>query len=343
MRGAGSERLVGRFVADIQRSRLLAAAVKTVEELGYADATVAHITSRARVSRRTFYELFVNRETCLAAMLDEVVGLIAAEVKAAVAQAAVESETGGLAWRGRIRAGLAAILQFLDREPGVARACIVELARGGPLVLERREAIFDRLAAALDEGHEGSARGAQQGALTAEGLVGAAHAIVYARVLRGERAPLSGLVGELMSMIVLPYLGPAAARREQAGRGTRAAAGRVSGTAARVAEDPLDGVAMRLTYRTARVLECVAELSAQGSDPSNREVADHAGIVDAGQVSKLLARLQRLGLLANRGQGARAKGEPNAWALTPRGRQVTQSIRGHLGNNEGRERNHERS
>ena len=51
--------------------------------------------------------------------------------------------------------------------------------------------------------------------LTAEGLVGAAFGIVYARLLKGQREPLTELLGELMGMIVLPYLGSAAARREQ--------------------------------------------------------------------------------------------------------------------------------
>ena len=83
---------------------------------------------------------------------------------------------------------------------------------------------------------------------------------------------------------------------------------------------------MRLTYRTARVLEGVAELGGRGSDPSNRMVADYAGIADPGQISKLLARLERLGLLANTGEG-HAKGEPNAWTLTAKGEQVAWSIR----------------
>jgi Mn-dependent DtxR family transcriptional regulator len=90
----------------------------------------------------------------------------------------------------------------------------------------------------------------------------------------------------------------------------------------------LESVPMRLTYRTSRVLEGVAELAARGSAPSNREIADYAGIHDAGQVSKLLRRLERLGLLANSGLG-HAKGEPNAWRLTPKGEQVARSIRAH--------------
>ena len=78
---------------------------------------------------------------------------------------------------------------------------------------------------------------------------------------------------------------------------------------------------MRLTYRTARVLEGVAERPGA----SNREVAERAGIHDPGQVSKLLARLERLGLLANTGEG-HAKGEPNAWSLTPKGTRVVQRL-----------------
>jgi AcrR family transcriptional regulator len=324
-------------LAEIQRSRLLSAAVKAVEELGYTDATVAHITSRARVSRRTFYELFANREECLAAMLEEIVELIEGEIDA--------SGVADLPWRERVRVGLGAILAFLDREPALAGVCVVQSSRGGPAVLRRREEVLQRLTDVVDNGRLGSARGGECTRLTAEGLVGAAYAIVYARVLRGEREPLVGLLGELMGMIVLPYQGPAAARRELARPAPEVLphGGRESVEPARAASDPLDGIEMRLTYRTARVLECVAELSGRGSmggrppsnrevmggrAPSNREVADAAGIADQGQVSKLLARLQRLGLLVNSGEGA-VKGEPNAWTLTPKGKKVTQSIRLH--------------
>src|ERR1700733_7846754 len=68
----------GRLV-EIQRSRLLAGAVAALEELGYAGTTVTQITERARVSRRTFYELFENRDECLAALLDDVLGMVEGE------------------------------------------------------------------------------------------------------------------------------------------------------------------------------------------------------------------------------------------------------------------------
>ena len=56
---------------------------------------------------------------------------------------------------------------------------------------------------------------------------------------------------------------------------------------------------MRLTYRTVRVLSVIGE--APGA--SNREVAEGSGIADQGQISKLLARLERLQLIENTGGG----------------------------------------
>jgi AcrR family transcriptional regulator len=299
-------------VAEIQRSRLLAGAVGTIDEHGYAHTTVGQIATRARVSRRTFYELFADREACLAALFEEVVGMIERELAAA--------GLGGLPWRERVRGGLWAILSFFDREPALARVCVVQVLRGGPGVLARRDEVLARLAEELDEGRGGGARGAQCTALTAEGLVGAAFGIVYARLLRGERMPLTGLFGELMGMIVLPYLGPAAARREH----VRPGPGLVSvadveptPVESHGGRDPLAGRGMRLTYRTARVLACIAD----EPGASNRIVAEHAGVADAGQISKLLRRLERLGLVVNTG-GGHQSGEPNAWRLTALGRQV---------------------
>lgn len=333
----GTEGIPHPQVAEIQRSRLLAAAVRAVEELGYTQATVAHITRRARVSRRTFYELFSNREECLIAALESVIEGIRLEIAAA--------DLGGLAWRERVRGGLWMILSFFDREPVLARVCVVQAMRGSQTVLERREEVLAGLAAIVDEGRGESARGQECPPLTAEGLVGAAFSLVYARLLRRDSEPLTGLIGDLMGMIVLPYMGPAAARKEQSrpapgagesvGRkGAKTPEGAKAAGAAPAAKDagaqgaehgdPLAGIPMRLTYRTVRVLEVIAKQPGV----SNRGVGEQAGVSDQGQISKLLARLQRLGLASNNGEG-HMKGEPNAWTLTPTGRRVAQTIQLH--------------
>ncbi len=315
-------RLPSDQVAELQRARLLRAAVAVFDELGFARTSVGHIATRARVSRRTFYELFAGREMCLAAILEDAVDRVEREL----AQAGLAD----LSWRDRLREALWRVLCFLDREPALARVCVVQaLMSADPLLLGKREELFARLTAVVDEGRREGSRGAQCSPLVAEGLVGAGLAIAHARLARDVHPSLRSLLGELMGLLVLPYLGPAAARRERArplpAPVALAPAEAAAAEPARGTHDLLEGVSMRVTYRTVRTLEAVGDL--EGA--SNRAVGERAGVHDPGQISKLLSRLERLGLLVNRGAGVHTKGEPNAWALTSKGRRLAHSLRLH--------------
>jgi AcrR family transcriptional regulator/DNA-binding MarR family transcriptional regulator len=303
-------------VEEIQRSRLLGAAAATIDERGYEQASVASITARAGVSRRTFYELFGNREECLMALLEEVVERLEGELRAAGLE--------GLLWRERVRGGLWAILSFLDAEPVLARVCVVHALYGSKRAMVCRERILARLAGVLDEGRGEGPRGGECTLVTAEGLVGGAFGVVYARLRSGETRPLTELLNELMGMIALQYLGPRAARREQrrpAPEPVRRLPRARWGVGALAEPDPLQEVPMRLTYRTSRVLQCIAE----HPGASNRAVGERAGIADPGQISKLLRRLEGLGLTVNTG-GERLSGEPKAWRLTSLGGEVAQRL-----------------
>jgi DNA-binding MarR family transcriptional regulator len=77
---------------------------------------------------------------------------------------------------------------------------------------------------------------------------------------------------------------------------------------------------MRITYRTMRVLSVIA--ATPGS--SNRQVATAADITDQGQVSKLLQRLERLGLIVNMWAG-QERGMANQWRLTPVGKEIARA------------------
>lgn len=81
--------------------------------------------------------------------------------------------------------------------------------------------------------------------------------------------------------------------------------------------DPLQALPIALTYRTARVLGSIG--AAPGA--SSKQVALASGVSDEGQMSRLLARLERYELVRNAG-GDPAKGEARAWLLTPRGEDV---------------------
>jgi len=323
-----------------------------VRERGVAVVTVAHVVERAGVSRRTFYELFEDRDDCLRAAFEQAVDRAAARVLAAYeltpergAAAGViaagivgggAATTGG-AWERRMRAGLAALLEFLDAEPELGSLCVVDALAAGPAVLERRARVVDELVDVVHRGGLAASRSAgvprglgerRRTRIVAEGAVGAVLAVIHARMVAREERPLAGLLNQLMAMLVLPYLGPEAAECELARTAPR---GR---RAAQRNGDPLRGLDMRLTYRTVRVLTAIAELGGRGSKrgrgSNNREVADASGVHDQGQISKLLGRLEHLGLIANDAAG-RGRGAPNAWGLTARGQEVEQTIRAQAG------------
>jgi hypothetical protein len=73
---------------------------------------------------------------------------------------------------------------------------------------------------------------------------------------------------------------------------------------------------MSLGYRSCKVLTVIA--AQPGA--SNREVADAAEVSDQGQISRILARLQNLGLIHNPGEWR--LGERHVWRLTARGKRV---------------------
>ncbi len=314
-------------MVEIQRARMLVAMVEECAEHGPSNVTVAGVLERAGVSRRTFYEIFDDCEDCLLAALED--GLRRVSVRVLPAY-----QDGGR-WLDRVRASLVALLEFLEAEPVMGRLLIVGSLGAGPGVLERRRCVLARIITVVDEGRLESKTGKQLQLLTAEGIVGGILSILHARLLaspsvsptRGsarrfpssapsERDSLLELAGSLMGMIVLPYLGPTAANRE-----LQRPIPKRAHTNARIAGEPLRNLGLRLTYRTVRALVSVAEHP--GS--SNREIGQAAGITDQGQMSKLLWRLERSGLVQNTGLGP-GTGAPNVWTLTSRGEAINAAI-----------------
>jgi AcrR family transcriptional regulator/DNA-binding MarR family transcriptional regulator len=304
------------YVTELQRARLLDAAFSVVFEDGYRRMTARRVSGRAGVSNKTFYDLFSDREDCFLAAFDHAVD----ELEAVV----LPAWEGEKEWAAGIRAGLAALLEFLDGEPALRRLVFVEALGAGPRVLERRVRVLGVLEGAVDRGRAGVKAGRGLPPLTAEGVVGAAFSVIHTRLLEKRPESLTGLLNPLMATIVLPYRGPAAAARELSrpvpepmvalvGR-ERLGASLALGSVGRAR------IPFRLTVRTHRVLCAVAELAARGSNPSNKQVADAAGISDQGQISKLLSRLEGHGLLQN--TGGSTQGVARAWRLTPQGEEI---------------------
>jgi AcrR family transcriptional regulator len=314
-------------LSQIQSARIVAAMVDVAAQHGVGYATVARVVARSGVSRRTFYEQFLDREDCFLAAFDRALDRIAAVGAPAYSRPS--------RWAERVRCGLAALLQFLDDESALARLVVVEAFGAGPKVLERRRLGIAQVVAVVDrEGRAAAKAGAAPPPLTGEGVIGGALSLIHARLAfpaPAAAAPLLELLNPLVSLIVSPYLGPAAARREldrplPDAIGETYGADRLDlGSHGAQSGDPLRELDMRLTYRTVRVLLAIGDLAEPGVHPSNRQVGDAAGMRDQGQVSKLLARLRQLGLIENAAE-PQIKGEPNGWTLTPRGHQVRATV-----------------
>src|ERR1700730_10069085 len=114
-------------VTEIQRSRMLAAAVDAVEEVGYARMTVAQVISRARVSRKTFYDVFADREDCFLSAFEQ-----ALSQASLLARDAYDREDS---WCDGVRSGLARLLALMDAQPSLAKLCVVEALGAGERVL----------------------------------------------------------------------------------------------------------------------------------------------------------------------------------------------------------------
>jgi hypothetical protein len=212
---------------------------------------------------------------------------------------------------------LVALLGFMDEHPALSKLMIVDALSAGSRVIERRGEIVDALIAVVDEGRGEAKAGTTPPSLTAEAVVGAVFAVIYARLLDpcldGDRpSSLASLASELMGVIVHPYLGSSAAQKEIDTRAIVASPVKRGEPVA--ARDPFKDLPIRLTYRTARVLASIAV----SPGASNKQIAIASGVADEGQMSRLLARLSRHGLVHNAG-GQPARGEAKAWMLTGKG------------------------
>jgi len=203
----GPERLPGgrhglqpSFVAANQRERMLSAVAQATAELGYPDASVEAIIARAGVSRRTFYQHFKNKEAAFLAAYDDVVDQITRRVQHAYLQQATALE--------RLRAGLAAYLQYLAGEPEIARMGVVEILAAGPAALARRTAALRLFASIIEDNIRQLVPSISRPALTAETIVGGIYEVVFSRIIAGRTGDLPGMTDDLLTAVLMLDVDP---------------------------------------------------------------------------------------------------------------------------------------
>jgi AcrR family transcriptional regulator len=189
-----------------QRERILSAVGDVVSVVGYREMSVEDVIVTAGVSRRTFYEHFKNKEDAFLAAYDAVLMQLMS-----IVQGAIEGERS---FSTRMGAGLRAFLDFLAREPGFARMCIVEALAAGPEAIARRNGAMTGFATLISDNARQIGTPLEPPPLTAETIVGGIYEVVYTRIVRGDIRQLPDLLPDLVYPALLPYEGKEAALSE---------------------------------------------------------------------------------------------------------------------------------
>jgi AcrR family transcriptional regulator len=176
------------------RQRAVDAMAEAIGEYGYPDTTVGDVLSRARMSRRTFYELFANREECFLATYDH------ARSKAL---AWLDGEAARAQGCPRPLADLLAeVLDYLAEQPDFARVLVVEPPAVGPPGIDRHERTMAELADWLAARRaDGAELGHDELRLRCEASIGAIHRVLAARIVAGRASDLPALAADLSALV----------------------------------------------------------------------------------------------------------------------------------------------
>jgi AcrR family transcriptional regulator len=194
-------------VARQQRYRILAATVDVVAERGYPETRVVDVIRRAGVSRKTFYELFDDKEDCFLAAFDVASGLLIA-----VTNEGFESSPGS-PWAERLRLGLSNFVGIIAERPNAAKVCIVDVLAAGPKAMARRDAVMRRFTDFLERGRADSS--VELPGMNSLALVGGVYELLYSEILHGATAQLPSRLPDIMYWLLQPFLGSEAAEAER--------------------------------------------------------------------------------------------------------------------------------
>lgn len=128
---------VSATTTSITRARIFEAMACAVAERGFAAVTIGDIVRAGRISRRTFYEHFQDKEHCFVETYKTGCENGIAQIDAALRRLPDPD------WRARLRISLETYLEILASEPHFARVLVIDVLGAGPRALEMRERILE--------------------------------------------------------------------------------------------------------------------------------------------------------------------------------------------------------
>jgi len=188
---------VPRPAAAGHRARLTEGLAAAIAEKGYAAVTIADVVRIARVSKRTFYEHFADKEACFLALYaetsDELIELIA-----------TSAATAPGSWEERIEAAARAYFERVAGEPELIRAALLEIQAAGPRARELRREVQRRYADQLRAFSDAAAAEGAGRALTpalATAVVGGLNELMLEAVEAGRAERIGELADAATELI----------------------------------------------------------------------------------------------------------------------------------------------
>jgi AcrR family transcriptional regulator len=128
-------------MVDPIRARLIDGLSGAIAQKGYAATTIADIVRHARVSKRTFYEHFSDKEECFLASYKTV-----SEATLLAIASTVDAERP---WREQIQTAARAYFRLLEENAALTRTFMLEIHAAGPRALKLRRESHERFAEQL--------------------------------------------------------------------------------------------------------------------------------------------------------------------------------------------------
>jgi AcrR family transcriptional regulator len=187
------------FVVHNQRERILDALANLSAAKGYGATTIPEIVQEAAVSVQAFYEHFSGKEDAF---------LVAYELghrKAlAIVERAYESQED---WLAAVRAGIAALLEFLASEPAFAHLALIDVLTASPKAAAASYQTMNAYAAMLEPGLEPTVNGRPARAIVVEATAGALLELCFVYVVTERARELPGLAEVAEYIALRPVAG----------------------------------------------------------------------------------------------------------------------------------------
>ncbi|NNN21172.1 MAG: TetR/AcrR family transcriptional regulator [Acidimicrobiales bacterium] len=183
-------------VHDIQRGRLLRAMAQVVSEKGYLGVAVSDVVAKASVSRRTFYEIYDDKEACFVDLVSFAYSALTKRL-----ETASSNHDKAIDLLERV---VGIYLETLSNEPEMARVILVDAYGAGQNSIAQKVESAKKFEAAillLIEKLKSEGEIESEVSPDVEMIVGAIRSLVTMRVAVGETNKLPELRERIVSFI----------------------------------------------------------------------------------------------------------------------------------------------